>query len=383
MSSADNVPNELQEYLDEKGISELFVTMVERLLINKPDNPIQFMIEHLFSSFPDLASIPKSMLGSLNFPASTSGGNGASDEVDLPVPDNEAPASDKPRVPYKRGRRTSVSAEAVNPEMLAKEYEKKIFQKTPEERNRIQAMIAGNILFNHLDQKAVKQVLDAFFPVEKVDGDVIINQGDQGDNFYIVDSGVVEIFKDGEKVMTCTEAMSFGELALMYNAPRAATVKAAAETKLWALDRITFKLLLMDTTIKQRSMYVGFLTQVPILESLSDYERLQVADALKAKTFNEGEVVITQGDEGDSFYIIEEGEAICTKSTDGGAPEEVGRLSSGAYFGEIALMSSRPRQATVTAATELTVLQMDRQTFVRVMGPLEDIMKRKMESYGI
>lgn len=381
---SDNVPNELQEYLDEKGISELFVTMVERLLINKPENPIQFMVEHLFSSFPTLASVPRSVREASGMTAAPSHPRTTSDELGLPEPDNEIPASNKPRQPYKRGRRTSVSAEAVNPDQLNQpKYEKKTYDKPPATRERIRGMIANNILFNHLDGKATETILDAFFPMTKYNGDIIIRQGDEGDNFYIVDSGIVEIYKDGEKVMTCTESMSFGELALMYNAPRAATVQAAAETTLWALDRLTFKMLLMDTTIKQRSMYVGFLAQVPILESLTDYERLQAADALSPQNYREGEVIIRQGDDGDVFYIIEEGEAVCTKTTSDGAQEVVGRLSSGAYFGEIALMSSRPRQATVTAATDLTVLQMDRKTFVRVMGPLEDIMKRKMEGYGI
>lgn len=79
------------------------------------------------------------------------------------------------------------------------------------------------------------------FPKEFGVGDVIIKQGDDGDNFYILDTGVCEVYKDDNLVLTCTEAMSFGELALMYNAPRAATVKVKENAKVWALDRQTFK----------------------------------------------------------------------------------------------------------------------------------------------
>ena len=104
---------------------------------------------------------------------------------------------------------------------------------------------------------------------------MIIKQGDPGEEFYVVDSGVPEVYvnKDGAevKVLTYGEGDAFGELALMYNAPRAATVKANGAVKVWALDRLTFKVILMDTTMKKRNVYKGFLEQVDLLKSLSEY----------------------------------------------------------------------------------------------------------------
>lgn len=177
--------------------------------------------------------------------------------------------------------------------------------------------------------------------------------------------------------------MSFGELALMYNAPRAATVKATEHSKAWAMDRQTFKYIIMETTLKKREAHKGFIERVPLLESLSEYERLTVADALKTETFSDGEVIITQGDDGNLFYIIEEGTAVCTKQvTPSDPPQEIGILTSGAYFGEIALLTTRPRQATVTAKGTVKCLILDRKTFKRVMGPLEDILKRNIDRYN-
>lgn len=177
--------------------------------------------------------------------------------------------------------------------------------------------------------------------------------------------------------------MSFGELALMYNAPRAATVKATEKSKAWALDRQTFKYIIMETTVKRREAHIGFIEKVPLLESLSEYERLTVADALKSETFHDGEVIIRQWDDGNHFYIIEEGTAVCTKQiSPTEAPSEIGLLTSGAYFGEIALLTMRPRQATVTAKGTVKCLSLDRKTFKRVMGPLEDILKRNLDGYN-
>lgn len=237
--------------------------------------------------------------------------------------------------------------------------------KSEEERTRILDIIANNMLFKNLDPKQTEIILDAIFPKEYQEGEVIITQGADGDNFYVLDSGVCEVYKDNKLVQTCTEAMSFGELALMYNAPRAATVKAKETSKVWALDRQTFKHIIMDTTMKKRALHTNFIQKIPLLETLDEHERLKVVDALKSVSFSDGEVIIRQGEAGDLFYIIEEGVADCSKILNpADPPTAMGELSTGAYFGEIALLTQRPRQATVTAKGKVACLSLDRKTFM-------------------
>ena len=92
--------------------------------------------------------------------------------------------------------------------------------------------------------------------------------------------------------------------------------------------------------------------------------------------------MVKQGDMGDKFYIVRSGEAVCTQKKDGvGQPLVVGRLMTGGYFGEIALLTSKPRQATVSAKGELVTLSLDRATFTRVMGPLIDVLNRNIGTY--
>ncbi|OUC45296.1 hypothetical protein D917_08524, partial [Trichinella nativa] len=81
-----------------------------------------------------------------------------------------------------------------------------------------------NVLFAHLDENEKKDIFNAMFPVEANAGEVIIQQGDEGDNFYVIDSGEVEVFVNNKSVTTIKESGSFGELALIYGTPRAATV---------------------------------------------------------------------------------------------------------------------------------------------------------------
>lgn len=126
---------------------------------------------------------------------------------------------------------------------------------------------------------------------------------------------------------------SFGELALMYNAPRAATVSATEKSVLWALDRITFRRILMENTSKKRRMYEGFLEELPLLTSLEPYERHKIADALEPVNFNDGDIIIKQGDSGDSFYIIESGEVTVLQTDNNGVEHSMLGLKRGSYFG--------------------------------------------------
>ncbi len=72
-------------------------------------------------------------------------------------------------------------------------------------------------------------------------------------------------------VGTITDSGSFGELALIYGTPRAATIKAKTQTKLWAIDRDTYRRILMGTIIKKRKLYDEFLKKVSILGNLNHY----------------------------------------------------------------------------------------------------------------
>ena len=96
----------------------------------------------------------------------------------------------------------------------------------------------------------------------------------------------------------------------------------------------------------------------------------------------EGEYIIRQGEVGDVFYIIEEGEAVAFGSKDHGKasiPEM--NYSKGNYFGELSLLRDQPRAANVKAKTDVKLLALDRNSFKRVLGPIDVILKRNAEKY--
>ena len=164
--------------------------------------------------------------------------------------------------------------------------------------------------------------------------------------------------------------------------------------------RDSYRRILMGSTIRKRKMYEEFLAKVSILgktinswqkweikrwflENLDKWERLTVADALEATSFEDGADVVRQGEPGDDFFIIVDGNASVTQfRNEGEEGQEVGVLGPSDYFGEIALMLDRPRAATVTAVGPLKCVKLDRARFERVLGPCSDILKRNIRQYN-
>lgn len=149
---------------------------------------------------------------------------------------------------------------------------------------------------------------------------------------------------------TYEEGEAFGELALLYNAPRAATIISKTECVLFGLDRETFNHIVKDAAAKKREKYENFLASVELLDTMDPYERSKIADALKPITYKKGEFVVKEGEFGDNFFLIEEGEAIATKTLkEGDEPEVVYKYKQGDYFGELALLRDTARAANIVA----------------------------------
>lgn len=231
-------------------------------------------------------------------------------------------------------------------------------------------------------------VVGAIEEVKAKAGDKIITEGDSGDCMYVLEQGSLDCTKvfSGNTEPTFLKKYvpgeGFGELALLYNAPRAATIAANTDSIVWKLDRDTFNHIVKDAAQRKREKYDAFLQSVPILQSMDPYERSKLGDAVREENFVKGDFVIQQGDNGDKFYMITEGEAIATKSMAPGQDAvKVMDYVKGAYFGERALLTNEMRAANIVATTDVKCLSLERETFGRLLGPLDDILKRNMDQY--
>lgn len=268
-------------------------------------------------------------------------------------------------------RRVSVSGETLQPGNFDDWTPEHYAEKTEAQLKRLEKSIGKNFLFNKLDSDSKRLVINCLEEKSVKKDHTIIKQGDEGDYFYIVESGSVEFYVNDHKVNTSGAGSSFGELALMYNSPRAATVIATSDCVLWALDRLTFRKILLGSSFKKRLMYDDLLKSIPVLKSLTTYDRAKLADALDTQIYEPNQVIIKEGDSGENFYLIEYGEVEVTKEGKG----VVNTLTKGDYFGEVALLNDLPRQATVTTTKKTKVATLGKSGFQRLLGPVVEVLK--------
>jgi cAMP-dependent protein kinase regulator len=297
----------------------------------------------------------------------------AAEDVERPEASEEEDSDDDEPPPdfYKTlstKSRGSVSAEAYGDWNAKGDFTAVVIEKSPEQTERLRGCLLKSFLFAGLEDRDLEVVIGAMREVNCEPGQVLITQGEDGDCLYVVETGRFDckiIVEGGSElvVKTCEAGDVFGELALLYNCPRAATVVSAEAGLSWQLDRETFNHIVKDGAQQKRARHEEFLAKVPVLESMSGYERSQLADALRKEVFDVGQTVVTQGELGKRFYLVEAGEAVAIK--DG---EEVMTYTVGGYFGELALIRDQPRATTVTAKGPLKLLSIDSKSFNRLLN---------------
>lgn len=290
-----------------------------------------------------------------------------------------------------RVKQGAVGQTHIDPKEL-EGYTLPVYPKSPEECQRIKSAVRANFLFRHLNDDQLDKAVNAMDTVLVKENEVIIRQFDEGDRFYIADFGEFDVevavpnamlpgtFDPPRKVFTYDTKHGnnpcFGELALMYSKPRAATVKASTDGRLWALERKAFRSILMKTPARR---LVQVLKRVEVLKPLNKTDFQRMADLMTEETYADGEYVCRQGDEGDAFYIIIEGKCIVTKSEFGNAapPVKVMELTDYMYFGERSLLHDVPRAANVICeGGPVKLLSIHRRDFEEVVGKIADMVDR-------
>jgi cAMP-dependent protein kinase regulator len=189
----------------------------------------------------------------------------------------------------------------------------------------------------NLDAENKAQIIASMWRSEVKAGVAAVKQGDLGDCLYVIAAGEFDVFVNERKVAVRGKGTMFGELALMYNSPRAATVIANQDSIVWMIDRFTFRRIVTGLSVQKFDVYVKFLKNVQLLVPLADYERKKIAEALEEVSFASGHTVFKQNDEGDAMYIVYQGEVKILKDD-----AEVMRCKVGDYFGSVARQRCLP-----------------------------------------
>ena len=276
-----------------------------------------------------------------------------------------------------KGGSTSVHAQRFDniyaaPQDMVGNFVAPVFEKSDDDVEFLLDALADNFVFNTLDESELETLVNAFENHEVKKGETIIKQGETGGHFYILRTGKVAFVVDGNEVGRAVPGNSFGELALLYNAPRAATCMAVdGNAGLWRVDQMTFRKLLATHTIQNDNQTKDVLKKVPFLSDLDDEFIHRIADALTTVYYDAGEKIFERGSEGSVFYVIREGKVEYEHRKRG-----IKVLGPGDYFGEQAIVKNEPRKADATATRDTIALALSREVFEKVLGPLAEVIAR-------
>ncbi|XP_028040529.1 cGMP-dependent protein kinase, isozyme 2 forms cD5/T2-like isoform X1 [Bombyx mandarina] len=188
--------------------------------------------------------------------------------------------------------------------------------------------------------------------------------------------GRVEVSRENKYLSTMAPGKVFGELAILYNCKRTATIKAATDCRLWAIERQCFQTIMMRTGLIRQAEYTDFLKSVPIFKNFPEDTLIKISDVLEETHYQNGDYIIRQGARGDTFFIISKGQVKVTQKLPNSNDEKFIRtLTKGDFFGEKALQGDDLRTANIVCDSPdgTTCLVIDRETFNQLISTLDEI----------
>lgn len=246
-------------------------------------------------------------------------------------------------------------------------------------------------------------------------GQTIFQEGDAGDSFYIVIKGKVLIHKGESKIVELGGGQVFGEMAILDNEKRSASVTAVEDTLLFKLESDTFYDIIADKieiakgiirmlTARLRTQIakvtgeakpdieiddlaiersqttqldgeallkrVLILKDIDLFASLSDEDVVLLANIIEEVAFKKGEHIVKEGEPGEAMYGISQGAVLVHRGN-----TELAVLRNNEYFGEMSVLDNEPRSATVTALKDTTLLKLSSDDFYSLLFDKIEITK--------
>ncbi len=245
-------------------------------------------------------------------------------------------------------------------------------------------------LLSGLSGEELQTFIGHLNPREAEDGEAIVRAGEQGECLFLVGSGCVRleaVDKQGKRTVLrrLEEGDFFGEHAFMSRGTYQDDAIAEGPTVVLEINRATFDEWVQRSPSVQETVETFYRQRV--LErvlAVSELFKDIPAEACKAlthhfqrRTFSDGECIVRQGDAGDSCFLIRSGTvAVSTEDfRNPGKIVDLGKLGEGAFFGEVALLSDKPRTATVTACGAVELMELKRSDFNEIVKEFPQVLQ--------
>lgn len=189
-------------------------------------------------------------------------------------------------------------------------------------------------------------------------GEWVFREGQTGPDMYVVDSGELECLRGAvgqETVVRCLrEGEMFGEMAMLYNTPRWASVRARSSCVLFKLERKSYHSLVNERNLRKRKVVQAGLLKVEALRELEQEERFKVEDVVREVPIHLNQYVLREGRPNRTLFIVETGKFVALKREKSGHDKIVEQFKEGDVFGQDSLLSSLPAALSIISLVRLS-----------------------------
>lgn len=251
-------------------------------------------------------------------------------------------------------------------------------------------------LLSELNEEELVEVVKSFRHISFPMGGMICREGDEGDSFFIINRGCVKVFIEGvagEKmeIARLKEGDFFGEVGFFTDAKRHASVMALDDTDLLEIGKGDFEEIeeghprireILEDFYRKRVLD-KLMAVSPLFGMLKEGDRHELLGRFVHKTFKQGETVVNEGEEGKSLFIIKSGRVGVSTVEPGGKEISLAQLRENDFFGEGAVITGKPRTATVTALTLLEVMELSKEDLMACFQKypkMEEMLKRYLKA---
>jgi len=192
---------------------------------------------------------------------------------------------------------------------------------------------------------------------------VLFQENDDGKYFYIVKSGLLELLIKKERKKLFKQWDCFGELALMQKCKLSGTVRCLTDVELFVLEGQLFRDILKNLTSNKLKDKILFIDIIPMVKSLNNIQKINLARLIKLKEFQDQEKIIKDGDVGDGFYIVKVGCVSCQAKG-----KEIRRLYSKDFFGHNSILIECRRSLDVIAVGKVFCYEFSKRALKEALG---------------
>ena len=240
----------------------------------------------------------------------------------------------------------------------------KMHNKERNDEKLINDCLMSHFFMQYLNEQARNAIIEEMSLIQVDKNNYIFKQGAIGNYFYILKSGTAHLIIDNKLIKVLRIGESFGELALLHDAPRSGSIKAISDCLLYILERKNFRKIVEHITKINYEENLKFLESVSILSHLEQYQKTILSNNLVKEEFEEGRRIVTKGEFSSCLYIIKSGLVDCID--DNGVI--IRTLKEGDNFGERSILSDTKRTLDVVAKTDCVCYSISIATLKSMLG---------------